>query len=333
METLRRNIEPGFLNLKFDKNNIPEIELIENALHDTLLDSAGVIRAMCSHVMDAGGKRIRPLLVLYSGLAFSGLNDSLVNASVAAELIHMASIVHDDIIDNSALRRSKPSINSIWGNQFAVLCGDYLFARAFSILSGYRLNRSMEFMVLAIQNMCSGEILQASERFNTGISLDRYYEIIAGKTAVFLECCCKSGAAISGAGREQIQAVGEYGRNLGYAFQIVDDILDFCGDAEKMGKPGNEDLCQGNITMPLIFLLRNDRYGKWAEKIIAGREFTVRNIEDITAALKELGIIENCFDAARSHIETAKFSLSLIPDSYPVRLLSDMADMLQARMN
>lgn len=333
MDILKQEIKPGFLSMKFSTSGIPEIELIDNGLSKAISDSTGAIRTMCSHIMNAGGKRIRPLLVLYSGMMFAELNDRLVTAAVAAELIHMASLVHDDIIDNSPLRRSKPSVNKVWGNHFAVLCGDYLFAKAFGILSGSRMNRSMDYMVAAIQSMCSGEIMQASERFNNAADISRYYELIAKKTGIFLECCCKSGAAISGADEGQIAAVGEYGLNLGYAFQIVDDILDFCGDVTAMGKPRGEDLRQGNITIPVILLLKHREYGEWCKSIILKKEYTANDIEDITSALKESGIVEECFCTARSHIDKAKEKLQLMPQSRYTTLLHNMADMLQARMN
>ena len=218
--------DTGFQSVKFDAEQIPGIEAIEIELYNSLSGSQGTMREMCSHILNAGGKRIRPLLVLHSGLGFGTMSNHLVKAAVAAELIHMASLVHDDIIDNSSLRRSRPSINKIWGNQFAVLCGDYLFSKAFGIMSSNRLMRSMDLMVEAIQNMCEGEIVQAGERFNPLISQERYYEIIGMKTAIFLSCCCKSGAAISGATKLQVHMMGEYGLHLGYAFQIIDDILD-----------------------------------------------------------------------------------------------------------
>jgi len=150
------------------------MDRIEAELYNVLSDSRGAIRDMCFHMLTSGGKRIRPVLVFYGGLMFSGPTDELVYAAVAAELIHMASLVHDDIIDNSFLRRGRPSLNKIWGNHFAVLCGDYLFAKAFEIMARKKLIKCMDYMVEAIENMCQGEIIKAESRFKTDAGIDDY---------------------------------------------------------------------------------------------------------------------------------------------------------------
>ena len=320
-------------SLKFDTRTIPDVEIIERRLYDVLADSKGAVRKMCSHILSAGGKRIRPLLTLYSGLVFSELTEELINAAVAAELIHMASLVHDDIIDDSSLRRGKPSVNELWGNHFAVLCGDYLFAKAFGILSGNRLIGSMDLMVDAIQNMCQGEILQAGDRFSNEISMEAYYERISKKTAIFLQCCCKSGAAVAGACEVHTEIIGEYGLNIGIAFQVIDDILDFCGDADTMGKPKNGDLCQGNITLPIILLMEDEKQGEWIREAICKKEFTVSDIDSIVAMLKESSAISRAFCIAKSHIDKAVQCLDMLPQTPYTALLYDIAFMLQARTN
>lgn len=333
LESVHQKAHPDLQKVKFDAGNIPILEDIEIELYNTLADSKGAIREMCSHILSAGGKRIRPLLVYYSGRIFEGAPEELVKAAVAAELIHMASLVHDDIIDNSDLRRSRPSVNKIWGNHFAVLCGDYLFAKAFGILAGSRLTKSMDYMVHAIQNMCHGEILQASDRFNGEVSLTSYYERIAMKTGIFIECCCKSGAVIAGAGDMQLQMVGEYGLNLGLAFQIIDDILDFCGEVEVMGKPRCEDLMQGSITLPVLLLMGDKNYEGPVKEMIQGRLVTEQAADHITALLHETGTIRQAFEIASSHIEKAKHCLGFLPQTENAAFLYDLADMLKGRMN
>jgi len=313
--------------------DIPELEAVEMELIYALSDSRGTVREMSSYTLNAGGKRIRPMLVIYSGMLFSGKTDNLIRAAAAAELIHMASLVHDDVIDCSDLRRNKPSVRSVWGNHFAVISGDYLFAKAFSILSSNRLNKSMDFMVEAIGNMCHGEILQAEDRFNCNLSLNRYYEKIAMKTAIFLKCCCQSGAAISGAGDDEIDVMGEYGLNLGFAFQIMDDLLDYYGCTDVMGKPKNEDLRQGNITLPIIFLLENELYGSWIRSIITRNNFDDSVMEEICTVLRETKIIDKCFDIVLEHIEKAKQCLEMIPESRYHKSLINLADLIKSRVN
>ena len=321
-------------SLKFDITGFSEYEAVTKELYNSLSDSEGAIRDMCNHVLYGRGKLIRPLLVIYSGNLFSYKNnDDLLKAAVAAELIHMASLVHDDIIDNSAFRRNKPSVNKTWGNHYAVLCGDYLFAKAFALLSDIRLMNSMKYMIEAIQSMCHGEVLQASERFITNTGLDMYYNKIAKKTAIFLGCCCKSGAAIAGAGEKQIDLAARFGVNLGYAFQIIDDIFDFCGNPEVMGKPICQDLMQGNLTLPVILLMSNQHYGNWLTQLIQKKDFTEENLKKIKIALEETEIIKRSFETAKCYIEEARNALEMLPKSDYSILLFDLTDMLQTRAN
>lgn len=307
----------------------PMSDLIETAIEKSLSGTKGAICDMCSHMVKAGGKRIRPMLVLYSGLAFSGLSDQLINASVAAELIHMASLVHDDIIDNSDFRRSKPSVNHLWGNHFSVLCGDYLFARAFGILSGGRLLNSLDLMIEAIENMCEGEIKQAENKFKADMDTGTYYKQIAGKTAIFFQCCCKSGAAIGCANQLQVNAIGDYGLNMGLAFQIIDDLLDFRGNSKTMGKPVGEDLRQGIITLPVILLLKHKKYGGLVSEMISTSRIETRDIETVNTLMAESGVVDEAFAIAGSYIDKARASLQTLPQSDFTGFLDTLPDMLQ----
>lgn len=307
----------------------PMSDLIETAIEKSLSGNKGVICDMCNHMVKAGGKRIRPLLVLYSGLVFSGLNDKLIDASVAAELIHMASLAHDDIIDNSDFRRSKPSVNHLWGNHFSVLCGDYLFASAFGILSGGRLLQSLDLMIEAIENMCAGEIIQAENKFKHDMDIDTYYKQITGKTAVFFQCCCMSGASLGCASPHQINALGGYGLNMGIAFQIIDDIMDFRGNAKVMGKPAGEDLRQGVITLPVILLLNDIRYGGHIREIISSHSIEARDIETVNNLLEQSGALDEAFAIAGSHIDKARECLRILPQNDFTGFLDTLPEMLQ----
>lgn len=333
MEIIKEQSEVRQYNSKLDFKNIPELKQVEAELIKVVSESCGTVRNMCAHILEAGGKRIRPLLVIYSGLIYGENSPELLQTAVASELIHMASLIHDDIIDNSALRRNRPSINSLWGNNFAVLGGDYLFAKSFGILASRRLNCGMEYMVEAIQSMCVGEIIQAEDRFNCECTLEKYYEKIACKTAILLKCCCQAGAAAQNATAQEIELIGEYGLNLGLAFQITDDILDLCGSTELTGKPKREDLRQGIISMPIIYLLGNKANGQWVKSVIEQRQFDDDAISKICLAITKTGIMEKCYDRVRAHIDKAQKSLDKLPDSYHKDILYRLADMVYARMN
>ncbi|MDQ2085326.1 polyprenyl synthetase family protein [Herbivorax sp. ANBcel31] len=329
METIKQRYKTDYLKTKFNSKSIPEIDLIEFELYNLLSDSKGKIREMCIEILNAGGKRIRPLLVMYSSLVFSPVNKDMVKGAASAELIHMASLVHDDIIDNSDLRHNKPSVKSSWGNHFAVLCGDYLFSKAFGVLSKLNVSKCMGLMVKSIQNMCHGEILQANNKNNLDIDVDTYYEIIYKKTAVLIENCCKMGAAISGAGREYEEAMGRYGLHIGLAFQIIDDIMDIYGKVDKMGKSQFEDLRQGNITLPFIILLKNKDYSEVAKDMLRKRN----DLEKTVMILRDLNIINTCFEIAAGHIKKAQSYLSFLPQSDYTKKLYSLSDILMIRAN
>ena len=334
LEILLQDVKQVLNPSPFETKDIPALALIEKQLYNSLSDSHGVIGDMCSHLLQAGGKRIRPLLVLYSGLAFSDGSDDLILSSVAAELIHMASLVHDDIIDHAPLRRNRASVNKVWGNHYSVLCGDYLFAKAFGLLSQNKLFLSLNNMVEAIENMCSGEILQAENKFNMQMNLPRYYEQIGKKTAIFLQCCCKSGAAIGGASETQIMDMGEYGLNLGFAFQIIDDILDFYGTKEIMGKPtGGEDLRQGIITLPILLLMKEENSVHTLNEIICKQTIETSDLETIKNLFNRYGVLDHCYAIAASHIGIAQKCLGSLPESSYKGSLYQLAELLKSSNN
>jgi len=333
MSIATQDINADINNIRHKTEVFPEIEKIECELHNALSDSQGAISQMCSHMAGSGGKRIRPLLVLYCGLVFSNRSESLEKAAVAAELIHMATLAHDDIIDDSQMRRGKPTLNTVWGNHSSVLCGDYLFAKAFGILSENRLYKSLSLMIEAIDCMCNGEIQQAENRFNINMNLEIYYEQITRKTAKFLECCCKSGASIANADELQTAAIGKYGLNLGLAFQIIDDILDYRGNEDIMGKPKGEDLRQGIITLPLILLQSSEKYRTAAHDIINRKTICERDYAILGDLLVNTGSIEQSHKIALSHIDKALLCLKVLPDTPYRDALSNLAEMLRFRDN
>lgn len=333
MKLISQNNIPDLRVIHQKKPASTDLEAIENELCNTLLNSEGTIKDMCIHMASAGGKRVRPLLVLNCGLIFSGSHELLNQAALAAELIHMATLAHDDIIDGSQLRRGKFTLNKIWGNHSSVLCGDFLFARAFGILSGHRLYNSLAYMIEAIDNMCNGEIKQAENKFNIYMNREKYYEQITMKTARFLECCCKSGASIGDADEKQLDAAGKYGLNIGLAFQIIDDILDFQGNEAIMGKQKGEDLREGIITLPLILLMKKEKFKPLVQSIIGKNSITENDFELLLEMLISEGTIELSRKIALSHIDQALLFLQFLPHSPYKKVLEDMAEALFYRQS
>ncbi|TGE34465.1 polyprenyl synthetase family protein [Desulfosporosinus sp. Sb-LF] len=308
-----------------------ELLFVEDQLQIVLDKADGLIQQTSMNLFQSGGKRIRPLLTLYSGMCFSPLNPMMIQAAVATELIHMASLVHDDVIDESATRRGKPTLNSLYGNHAAILTGDYLFAEAFKILSTHQLLASMNYLVEAIQAMCDGEVNQADEQFSISVSTQQYFNRIAKKTGILLAACCQSGASLAGASSNEVALMREYGLNIGYAYQITDDILDFSGDSESLGKPVGADLVNGNITLPILYLLDNPIYGNWLREIMNTRKVTRQGTQSINEALICSGCLDQAHATATECIRKAKASLDKLSSSPYKSALLDLADSILHR--
>lgn len=309
----------------------PELLFVEDKLHVVLSKADGLIQQTCVSLLQSGGKRIRPLLTLTSGMCFAPLNPLMIQAAVAAELIHMASLIHDDVIDKSSTRRGKPTVNALYGDHAAILTGDYLFAEAFNILSTQQLLSSMTYLVKAIQAMCEGEVNQANEQFSSSISLQHYFQRITKKTGMLLASCCQSGAMLGGVCSEELIQMREYGINIGYAYQITDDLLDISGDEDSLGKPVGTDLINGNITLPFLYLLDNPIYGNWLKEIIKTRKVTRQGIQSIREALVSSGCLDQAYTTATKCICQAKDSLDKIPRSPYRTTLVNLADSILQR--
>lgn len=323
----------GIPSVLWDESLVDSKVMIEESLKEVLEDTQGEVQNICFHILKAGGKRIRPLLVWYSGLLFGPGTEDLKRTAIGAELIHMASLVHDDIIDDSEFRHNQPAVQKIWGNHRAVLGGDYLFAKAFGVLAHNKLIKPLEIMVEAIQDMCRGEILQDQEQFNLMIGEAEYYNRITKKTAVLIEASCKAGAVTTGADYSQIEKIGQFGLHLGMAFQIIDDIQDICGDEPKMGKPKYTDLIKGNLTLPVILLLKKSRYYEWMSKIFKEGSLTPPVLFEIEDAVRNSGALREAFEISVSHLERAREYLRYYTENPARSFLENLTHQIQARIN
>ncbi|MHB8125807.1 MAG: polyprenyl synthetase family protein [Desulfitobacteriaceae bacterium] len=316
-----------------NKTQFSEMLLVESKLQEILGSAKGSIKNTCLSLLNSGGKRIRPLLTITSGMCFSRLNNDMIDAAVAAELIHMASLIHDDIIDNSSTRRNKATVNSLLGNNAAVLTGDFIFAEAFNILASNRLLPCMNFLVKAIKEMCDGEVNQAAEQFNTSVTTEKYFSRIAKKTGFLLAASCKSGAIAAGASDEEIYLMGEYGLNLGYAYQIIDDILDFTGSERITGKPVGVDIANGNITLPIILLMEEPLHADWIKSILLSRQITAYDLDNINKVLIQTDCLTKAFEIANQCVDQAKSYLNSVSASNHKTDLLNLADQIRLRQS
>ncbi|BDH61388.1 heptaprenyl diphosphate synthase component II [Lysinibacillus sp. PLM2] len=231
-----------------------DIDIIEKELEKALNSSSHLINEASLHLLQAGGKRIRPVFVLISA-KFGNYNiDEIKNIAVPLELIHSASLVHDDVIDNSDMRRGRYTVKAQWNNRVAMYTGDYIFARALEYVTSIENQAVHKILAHTMVEICNGEVIQIEDKFRLNQNIKDYFRRIKRKTALLIESSCELGAIVGGAEPEVVRHLKRFGYYVGMSYQIIDDILDFTSTDKQLGKPAGSDLLQGNITLPILLL-------------------------------------------------------------------------------
>ncbi|TYR76457.1 heptaprenyl diphosphate synthase component II [Rossellomorea vietnamensis] len=306
-----------------------DIDLIEKELKQAIDSRSPLLNEASLHLVEAGGKRIRPVFVLLS--AKFGRYDihSIKNVAVALELIHSASLVHDDVIDDADLRRGRPTIKSQWDNRTAMYTGDYIFARSLEYMTKIQNEDAHKILSNAIVELTVGEIEQIKDKYRFDQDLKDYLRRIKRKTALLIAVSCQLGAISAGAPPHIHKKLYRFGYNVGMSFQITDDILDFTASEEELGKPAGSDLLQGNITLPVLFAMQEP----WLkEKIIrvdetADQEYLTSVIEDI----KRCGAIEQSHELSSRYLKKALKELEGLPKNGANKTLRDIANFIGRR--
>jgi geranylgeranyl pyrophosphate synthase len=299
----------------------------------TEVDFPGLAELL-KHIL-LGGKAIRPALTLLSGRFYEYNLDQLLPMATSVELMHTSTLVHDDAIDKSSVRRGKPTVNSLWGEDRAVLLGDYLFAKAgeFAALTGDL--RVIRLFAQTLQIISSGELEQTFDAFNLEQSRQQYLERIRSKTASLFSLSAQSGAILSQAPEASVQALKRYGINLGIAFQIVDDILDFTSTEKELGKPVGSDLAQGTLTLPAMLLLERYPQDNPVKELFNDRDmpemFQQLRIKQAIEMVAGSSIVDECYKVASDYCAQARQELDLLPDKPVRRVLSEIADFVVSR--
>ncbi|MXQ52259.1 heptaprenyl diphosphate synthase [Shimazuella sp. KC615] len=234
-----------------------DLERVEDLLSQSMATNQLELKQSSTHLLRAGGKRMRPVFVLLSGRFGTSNKQHVIDVAVALELIHMATLVHDDVIDNASLRRGQPTVKAQWDNRVAMYAGDYIISRALHIISDIQILKVHQELSKAIFLMCEGEIDQIRDLYKPQQSVKQYLSRIKRKTALLMSISCQLGALVSDAPPKVIQHLKLYGYYVGMAFQLTDDVLDFTGDEETLGKPAGSDLRQGNVTLPVIYAMQH----------------------------------------------------------------------------
>ena len=303
-----------------------QFRLLVDSQHNTFPE----LHKMLSQIL-VGGKIIRPMLTLLAGKFYNYNLQNLLPMATASELLHIATLVHDDAVDKASVRRGRPTINKIWGVDRAVILGDYLFARAGEFAAATGNLRVVRLFAQTLEAISRAELRQGFSAFGLEQTYDQYIERIAGKTASLFAMATESGAVLSQAPETAIQVIKDYGYNLGVAFQIVDDVLDFVGTEQEMGKPVGSDLAQGTITLPSLLLLERYPEDNPVKRIFNNEGDGQKNMIEALELVRNSSIIEECYQVASGYSTKACSNLHLLPDKPGRKALFALADFVVAR--
>lgn len=312
-----------------------ELSQIESIITDKLKSDVHTVTDVSSYILKAGGKRLRPALVILSALCCGYEKDitRLIDIAPVVEMIHMATLMHDDVIDGADSRRGFITANSQWGNLVSVLTGDYVVAKAFWMLANYGNTEMMRALAASTIAMAEGELMQIEAKGDIGRLISSYFSIIEGKTAHFMSVCCRIGAIGASASREYEDALESYGRNLGIAFQITDDILDMVGDPVVIGKPVGGDIREGKVTLPVILTLErvDESEKRTIEEIINKDDASDEEIDFIRRTAESTGAVDSSRETAARYVLQAISALDVLPDTRFKDSLRDLAEYILSR--
>jgi octaprenyl-diphosphate synthase len=310
-----------------------ELERVNATILSAMRSQAPIIADLAGHLINAGGKRLRPLLTLAAAGAFHYRGEDHIKLAAAVELIHGATLLHDDVVDASQLRRGLSTANVIWGNKESVLVGDFLFAQAFELMVDAGDLRVLQILSRAAGVIAEGEVLQLATQKNLEATFEMYLAVVESKTAALFAAACQSGAVIAGAPTEGEDAMRSFGRNLGVAYQLVDDALDYCGRTSTLGKDAGDDFREGKMTLPVVYAIdraQGEDAVFWRRTIAEGRQ-SAGDFERAQKLIEETRAMEDTFACARRYAHRAIEDLSRAPQNAFSNVLADLARYSAAR--
>jgi geranylgeranyl pyrophosphate synthase len=317
----------------------PELERVERKLRQPLHPEYPALTAVLQHLLDSGGKRLRPALALLAGRVYGAETARLISLAASVEMLHTATLVHDDLVDGSLMRRGNATLNAEWSPGATVLTGDYLFARSAGLAAETDSVRVMRIFSETLMTICSGELRQIFDRHNLPrveseadweAALHRYDLRIHAKTASLFAAATEAAAVLGTAPEPEVQALREYGLRLGMGFQIVDDVLDFQGNEEVLGKPVGSDLREGIVTLPALYYLRSHpEDGRLALAVCEGHDDAL--VRAVALAVCESEAIAQAMDRAKAFVAQSQAALAALPAGEPRTLLHDLAEYTVSR--
>ncbi len=308
-----------------------DFEEVNQFILSHLHSGVPLVEKIGHYIIESGGKRLRPLLVLVAARACGIQGKQHINLAAVIEFIHTATLLHDDVVDTSDLRRGRKTANAQWGNAPSVLVGDFLYSRSFQMMVEVGNMAVMETISHATNVIAEGEVLQLLNCKNPDVTEENYMKVILGKTAMLFEAATETGAIIANASAEHRTALRHYGRHLGIAFQLIDDVLDYQSSAEEMGKNVGDDLAEGKPTLPLIHAMRegNETQRQLIRQAI--RKGGLEELASIMAAVRDTGAIEYTENCAQVQVDNAKACAMQLPDTAFRGVLLQLAEMAVAR--
>ncbi|MFN2514998.1 MAG: polyprenyl synthetase family protein [Pyrinomonadaceae bacterium] len=295
-----------------------ELAQVEAEFERQARSNVQVIAYLGDYLRESGGKRVRPALTILSNYSVGGDGSryNSIRMATVMEFLHTATLVHDDIIDSAETRRNRPTVNALYGNETAVLMGDWLYMSAFEISLAERSLPILDILTRVTRKMTEGELLQLTTLRRTDVSEAQYLDIIQRKTAYLFSACCEVGAILGGASETEQKALGDYGMNLGMAFQLTDDLLDFTSTEDALGKGAGVDLLGGKVTLPLIYLIESDASAHgMVQDVMSDRKYESVSRSKLLEAVERVGANERARIQADEYAEAARSSLDILTES------------------
>jgi octaprenyl-diphosphate synthase len=303
-----------------------DLRQVDVVVRNRLASDVVLVNQIAEYIVGSGGKRLRPLLVVVCARACGYRGERHPEAAAIIEFIHTATLLHDDVVDGSKLRRGRDTANEVWGNEASVLVGDYVYSRSFEMMVSLESMRIMDVMAAATNKIAEGEVLQLLNANDPDTTEERYFEVIYRKTAKLFEAGAQISAILAGASAEVEASMAAYGRHLGTAFQLVDDVLDYQSNSEELGKNRGDDLAEGKPTLPLIYALRTGNDEQRALIRQAVEEGNAERLEQITTAIESTGGLAYTARLARREAALAIDAIAILPDSAYKQALRELAD-------
>ena len=317
----------------FQQNLETDLSRVNVVINRAVQSEVALIAQIGTYIIGAGGKRLRPILTILAGKCLGYDNDKLYSLAAMVEFIHTSTLLHDDVVDESELRRGRKTANNLFGNAAAVLVGDFLYTRAFQLMVGSGSLKILEVMAEATNIIAEGEVMQLMNIGNTDISETEYLRVIQYKTAKLFEAAAQVGAILAGASAEQEAALRDYGMYVGTAFQIVDDILDYCGDPAEIGKNVGDDLAEGKPTLPLIYLMHQGTPEAARDVRDALHHADRSRFEQIHAHVTASDALAYCARQARIAVDNALSCLDKLPANETTLAMRQLAEESLARVS